>query len=64
MRLFRSQRDIDRSTNRLIGRFFATMFIVTIAFAAIVAAISCWVGGEREVLDGTDDHAAVSTPAA
>ena len=37
MRLFRSQRELDRSTNRLIGRFFATMFIVTLAFAAIVA---------------------------
>ena len=37
MRLFRSQRDLDRSTNRLLGWFFATMFIVTLAFAAIVA---------------------------
>jgi hypothetical protein len=37
MRLFRSQRDLDRSTNRLIGRFFTTMFLVTIAFAVIVA---------------------------
>ena len=37
MRLFRSQRDLDRSANRLLGRFFVTMFIVTLAFAAVVA---------------------------
>ena len=29
-------RRLDRSTNRLIGWFFTTMFVVTIAFAVIV----------------------------
>jgi hypothetical protein len=37
MRVFRSQRDLDRSANRLIGRFFLAMFFVTVAYGGIVA---------------------------
>ena len=37
MRLFRSHEEIRRAELKTIGWFFATMFIVTIAFVAIVA---------------------------
>ncbi len=37
MRIFRSQRDLDRSTNRLLGWFFLAMFILTVVFGTNVA---------------------------
>ena len=37
MRMFRSQRDLDRSSNKVLGRFFATMFVLTLAYGFVVA---------------------------
>jgi hypothetical protein len=37
MRVFRTQRDLDRSNNGMIGWFFLIMFVVTLAYGAIVA---------------------------
>jgi hypothetical protein len=38
MRVFRTQRDLDRSTNFVIGRFFLIIFLITLAYGAALAA--------------------------
>jgi hypothetical protein len=37
MRVFGTHRELRRANNRMLGRFFAAMAIVTIFFALIVA---------------------------
>ena len=37
MPVFKTQRELDRATNRLLGRFFKSMFLVTVLFLVAIA---------------------------